>query len=807
MRKKSFQNQNLLYKYYRKFNNLQRRIKLLMQNGEFYELSHDLRNRMIRRLKLLYGRIVRLAGKQKLKWAGVALAMILSASVAMAGYQDPVRMSGFLTQRLADPVFVDLDSDGDLDIVVGDIYGGITYYENGDNGYQEAEDNPFESIDVGDYASPTFADVDDDGDLDMVVGDYDGILHYFENASGTFTEVTGAGNPWDGEDVGLAALPSFADVDDDGDPDLLVGDFYGTISYYENNSSSFTPQTGGDNPFDGIDVGARSSAGMVDLDEDGDLDLYVGEKYGTIIYFENDGGAYTELTGTDNPFNGIDIDEIALSPVVTNLDGDDDFDIIAGDLESGILRYFENDGGSYAEQRGTNNPLEGITVASSMAPAFVDLDDDSDLDIVAGAGDGTVNYFRNDGDVILPLKDTDNPFNGIDVGSSAKISMGDVDDDGDLDLVIGEYDGIIHYFAAEVGSYVELTGASNPFDGIDVGEYSGPALVDFDDDGDLDLFVSEKYGTISYYRNVSGTYVQQTGTDNPFDGVDVGDRPALLFVDYDSDGDMDVFVGEKYGSLFYFENNEGVLTELTDYENPANGLVLGGTPAPAIADLDGDGDLDIYAGNSDGDFAFSEFIPASIYIDQGSGLTTTEAGGTSLFTVVLESQPGDDVEIAVSSSNTNEGTVNPALLTFTPTDWDEPQLVTVTGVDDTEDDGDQAYSIDFSVTSSDLEYDGMAITSLSATNSDNDEPDANAIESNTFDDINVFAHDHIVILETGDMRVDKAEIYSITGTMIISVDVHTSGHFEIPIYGVSDGIYIVHVFGNNEITTTKVYIR
>ena len=73
-----------------------------------------------------------------------------------------------------------------------------------------------------------------------------------------------------------------------------------------------------------------------------------------------------------------------------------------------------------------------------------------------------------------------------------------------------------------------------------------------------------------------------------------------------------------------------------------------------------------------------------------SGLTTTEAGGTATFTVVLNTQPTADVTIALSSSDTTEGTVAPASLIFTTANWNVAQTVTVTGVDDAVDDGDVA---------------------------------------------------------------------------------------------------------------------
>ena len=76
-----------------------------------------------------------------------------------------------------------------------------------------------------------------------------------------------------------------------------------------------------------------------------------------------------------------------------------------------------------------------------------------------------------------------------------------------------------------------------------------------------------------------------------------------------------------------------------------------------------------------------------------AGLMTTEAGGTATFTVVLNTQPTADVTIALSSSDTTEGTVSPASLTFTTANWNVAQTVTVTGVNDAVVDGDVAYTI------------------------------------------------------------------------------------------------------------------
>ena len=117
---------------------------------------------------------------------------------------------------------------------------------------------------------------------------------------------------------------------------------------------------------------------------------------------------------------------------------------------------------------------------------------------------------------------------------------------------------------------------------------------------------------------------------------------------------------------------------------------------------------------------------AGITVTPTSGLTTTEAGRTATFTVVLDSQPTADVSIVVSSSDTGEGTVSPTpclcrTLTFTNSDWDRARTVTVMGVDDTVADGDQTYTIELAAaTSTDPNYDGLNPADVSVINTDND---------------------------------------------------------------------------------------
>ncbi|KAH8052004.1 hypothetical protein JL722_10451 [Aureococcus anophagefferens] len=519
--------------------------------------------------------------------AARASALVLRDATACWGTSTSTPSANFfdgIDVRLA-PALADVDGDGDLDLVVGSWDGILFYFENVGSAASPSYEavtgsaNPFDGIDVGAWSKPAFADVDGDGDLDLVVGEHDGILFYYERRYGTlfyyenvgsaaspdYAPVTGAVSPFDGIDVGWSSKPALADVDGDGDLDLVLGEDYGTLFYYENVGSAASPSyeavTGAANPFDGIYVGQYSAPALADLDSDGDLDLVVGEYYGSLYYygepysggvlnyFEIVGSAtspsYEAVTGAANPFDGIYVDY-------------------------GVLFYYENVGNaespSFEARTGTANPFDGIDVGSRSEPALADVDGDGDLDLVVGEKYGAFYYYENVGNAASPTyaarTGSASPFDGIDVGARSKPAFADVDGDGDLDLVVGEHDGILFYYenvgSATSPSYAARTGSANPFDGIDVSYYSAPAFADLDDDGDLDLVVGEHDGILFYYENVgnatSPSYEAVTGAANPFGGIDVGWFSAPALADLDGDGDLDLVVGQDDGVLNFFAN-------------------------------------------------------------------------------------------------------------------------------------------------------------------------------------------------------------------------------------------------------------
>ena len=279
------------------------------------------------------------------------------------------------------------------------------------------EANPFILTDAPDgpllaYHAQAFADLDGDGDPDMVTGNHHGDFHYFENTGSAgnpeFTLRTGEVNPLDSLTANFDSSPVFADLDGDGDQDLVNGHNDGTISYIENtgtaNAPVFVQRSGEGNPFNSIDTGFNSTPALADLDGDGDLDLVAGNQDGNLAYYENTGTAsapaFTQRSGAANPLDGVSMDEnSALEPA--DLDGDSDLDLVLWGWY-GTVDYYENTGSATApvfEARSdADNPLRTLTFHNRGKPSFADLDGDGDFDLTVRDSYGTdFHYFENDG--------------------------------------------------------------------------------------------------------------------------------------------------------------------------------------------------------------------------------------------------------------------------------------------------------------------------------------------------------------------------------------------------------------------------
>ncbi|MEL6616281.1 MAG: FG-GAP-like repeat-containing protein, partial [Bacteroidota bacterium] len=318
----------------------------------------------------------------------------------------------------------DTDGDGDLDLVVGVIGGlcvtqltpteNLTFFHN--TGTPEAPDfervttDLLPSLDRGRRSVPAFADLDGDGDLDMVVGDGNTDANL-----ALYTNVGASGAPrysltdadWLGLDYDFGGYaPVFGDLDADGDFDLLVGGFNGRMAYLENTGSATAPEfIVREQRFGGIDAGQYAKPTLADVDGDGDLDLALGESNGRVFLYRNTGSpeapAFTTASnGTPGDADLAFRDAIGLpndvgqesSPAFADLDSDGDLDVLLGS-STGEIQIFRNAGTPEAPQFEPAGSLSGDRLTT--VPRAADVTGDGVPEIISGTDSGGLLYWAN----------------------------------------------------------------------------------------------------------------------------------------------------------------------------------------------------------------------------------------------------------------------------------------------------------------------------------------------------------------------------------------------------------------------------
>lgn len=334
--------------------------------------------------------------------------------------------------------YLDIDGDGARDLVASPnnrsiamdfnnvwVYRNVGTDNNPNFDFQQEDFLVGEMIDLGSRGKPALLDYNADGLMDLVVGNNtfftligtrDSRFYLYENtgtaSSPAFTlvdddfmsmsEFSAALPPGQG---GLDFAPTFGDLDNDGDADAIVGDNTGRLFYFENTAGpgqevSFGPAF---YSYMGIDVGASATPQIIDLNRDELPDLIVGEKGGAIRYFPNVGTAEEPFFGEDEevapnvPFLG-DVDARIIGQSTGHsapffIDYGDRFELFMGTEHATLERYSNIDNNLNGDFDVVDENVLTFPEGNFLHPVFWDWNNDGFLDMVIGNERGGLSYY------------------------------------------------------------------------------------------------------------------------------------------------------------------------------------------------------------------------------------------------------------------------------------------------------------------------------------------------------------------------------------------------------------------------------
>ncbi len=517
--------------------------------------------------------------------------------------------------RVASTVFADVDRDGDEDLVLavslviaptGPHLQNRLYLNDGTGRFGDA--TALRMPAYNDQSNAVAAgDLDGDGDLDLVFGNVGADRVYLNNGVGVFSDVSSTALPLGSPNSAAVAL---IDVDGDGDLDLSIGtlgDADDCRLYVNDGTAVFTDESSLRLPDTAADTSALVA---LDVEADGDMDLILGNSLAgsqaQMLLVNDGGGRFANATATDLPAEFDTGTTVALA----DFDRDGDLDAVIGNWgEQNALHL--NDGRGHLHD--ASNLLPPDTERPSHVIAF-DADGDGDQDLYWANAQQDQLYLNDGTSRFADATATRLPLLPVVTGG---VAAGDVDSDGDPDLVVAtaRFGGSRNLLLLNngLGLFTNATAGRMParWD-------TTPAvrLADVDGDGDLDAaFANDRSQDRLYLNDGGGVFTDVTATHMPTDQAASLD---LEFADVDGDGDPDLvvagFVSER--NRLYLNDGSGVFTDVTAARMPA---LFHRTTSIAAADFDEDGDIDLLFGNQQ--IAFSSRTEQNrLYLNDGKGL-------------------------------------------------------------------------------------------------------------------------------------------------------------------------------------------
>ena len=330
---------------------------------------------------------------------------------------------------------------------------------------------------------------------------------------------------------------------------------------------------------------------LVDHDNDGNLDLSTVSN-GMLLY-QNTGDAFASV---DVFISEEESDYVA---AVADLDKDGIQDFLLQTPRSGIIHYQPADEDFNVSSLVAHDPA--IVQTGVLLP--VDFDHDGDIDIFSGRTDITM-YRNNSSD----NNKSDEAFTDVTEqtfvqtstpqAAPAEAFSADFDDDGDIDIFVTHSEmGCTLYDNLRQGklrAILDETGISQDI------HYTAAAVGDYDNDGDIDIFLSTVDQIYLYLNRGDGSFMSDPRLE-----AGVRDLSPVLLknIDYDNDGFVDLWVSGKDGMFLFRNDGTGQFMEpypLIETVTPTEGAVLHNAIAGAVGDYDNDGDLDLFFINSEG---------------------------------------------------------------------------------------------------------------------------------------------------------------------------------------------------------------